>query len=337
MNRGHPSSSASASPPSAKTIPRARLEPLDLMLAAVRNAGADALPAPAASARGRRAHRRAQGPLALPESRAARSRARSAPIAPCRCSRRWACCSRRSSATRAAPSPKARPTRRWWSAATRAIASCARASKASGPRSASRTTSPTCRCRPRTSFGIPAELRAGMKMPVGLYAIMESAYRARNGWSIDEPPRPSRADVQPFLRDRGRQSFARGTASGVDPQTIRNASERNPMQAFPYTKLHCSTWNVDQAGALLFCSEKRADELGIAHDKRIYPAREHRVEPHGAGVDPCELRRVSRRGHRRPCGARCSGACRLPTSISSSSTRAFRSRSKPTPPSSACR
>ena len=57
----------------------------------------------------------------------------------------------------------------------------------------------------------------------------------------------------------------------VDPETIRNASERNPMQAFPYTKLHCSTWNVDQAGALLFCSAKRADELGIAHDKRIYP------------------------------------------------------------------
>ena len=43
------------------------------------------------------------------------------------------------------------------------------------------------------------------------------------------------------------------------------------MQAFPYTKLHCSTWNVDQAGALLFCSAARADELGIAPDKRVYP------------------------------------------------------------------
>ena len=31
----------------------------------------------------------------------------------------------------------------------------------------------------------PAELRAGMKMPVGLYAIMESAYRAQHGWSVD--------------------------------------------------------------------------------------------------------------------------------------------------------
>jgi acetyl-CoA C-acetyltransferase len=43
------------------------------------------------------------------------------------------------------------------------------------------------------------------------------------------------------------------------------------MQAFPYTKLHCSTWNVDQAGALLFCSTRLADELGIADEKRIYP------------------------------------------------------------------
>jgi acetyl-CoA C-acetyltransferase len=57
----------------------------------------------------------------------------------------------------------------------------------------------------------------------------------------------------------------------VDPETIRNPSERNPMQAFPYTKLHCSTWNVDQAAALLFCSHTRADELGIAREKRVYP------------------------------------------------------------------
>jgi acetyl-CoA C-acetyltransferase len=116
----------------------------------------------------------------------------------------------------------------------------------------------------------PAELRAGAKMPVGLYAIIESAYRAQNGWSIDDH------------RDRLAQLYSgfSGIAAGnphawkrryVDADTIRNASERNPMQAFPYTKLHCSTWNVDQAGALLFCSAKRADELGIARETRLYP------------------------------------------------------------------
>ncbi|CAN0493873.1 unnamed protein product, partial [Phaeothamnion confervicola] len=52
---------------------------------------------------------------------------------------------------------------------------------------------------------------------------------------------------------------------------IRAASERNPMQAFPYTRAHCSTWNVDQAAALLFCSEARATALDIPRQQWIYP------------------------------------------------------------------
>jgi acetyl-CoA C-acetyltransferase len=123
---------------------------------------------------------------------------------------------------------------------------------------------------PKDELRHPAELRAGMKMPVGLYAIMESAYRAQNGWSID-----SHRDLLARMYSRFSEIAADNPSAWnrrrVDTETIRNASERNPMQAFPYTKLHCSTWNVDQAGALLFCSVKRADELGIAHDKRIYP------------------------------------------------------------------
>jgi hypothetical protein len=38
---------------------------------------------------------------------------------------------------------------------------------------------------PKAELRHPAELRAGLRMPVGLYAIMESAFRARRGWSVD--------------------------------------------------------------------------------------------------------------------------------------------------------
>ena len=31
----------------------------------------------------------------------------------------------------------------------------------------------------------PVEKAAGLQMPVGLYALIESAFRAKNGWSID--------------------------------------------------------------------------------------------------------------------------------------------------------
>lgn len=116
----------------------------------------------------------------------------------------------------------------------------------------------------------PAEKRAGLRMPVGLYAIMESAYRARQGLSVAEH------------RDRLAGLYARFTqvASAnphawqrriLEPATIRDAAERNPMQAFPYTRSHCSTWNVDQAGALLFCSAARAEELGIARSRWVFP------------------------------------------------------------------
>ena len=123
---------------------------------------------------------------------------------------------------------------------------------------------------PQDELRHPAELRAGMKMPVGLYAIMESAYRARNGWSVDDH-RDRLAAMYSRFSDIASGNSHAWNRRRIDAQTIRNASDRNAMQAFPYTKLHCSTWNVDQAGALLFCSAARADELRIPHDKRIYP------------------------------------------------------------------
>lgn len=123
---------------------------------------------------------------------------------------------------------------------------------------------------PKEELRNTAELRAGVNMPVGLYAMIESAYRARNGWSVDAH-RDRLAALYSRFTEIAAENPQAWKRRPVDALTIRNASERNPMMAFPYTKLHCSTWNVDQAGALLFCSGRRADELGIAHDKRIYP------------------------------------------------------------------
>jgi acetyl-CoA C-acetyltransferase len=123
---------------------------------------------------------------------------------------------------------------------------------------------------PKDELRHPVEKRAGMSMPVGLYAIMESAFRAKHGWSV--------AEHQERLAQLG-ERFSHIAAdnphawqrSAVDAAAIREASERNPMQAFPYTRAHCSTWNVDQAGALLFCSVARAGQLGIARSRWIFP------------------------------------------------------------------
>ena len=123
---------------------------------------------------------------------------------------------------------------------------------------------------PKEELRHPAEVRAGLRTPVGLYAVLESAFRARHGWSVAAH------------RDRIAELYARFSevaAGNPDAWTrkpaglaaIRDPSERNGMQAFPYTKLLCSSWNVDQAAALLFCSEAAADAAGVLRDRRVYP------------------------------------------------------------------
>lgn len=123
---------------------------------------------------------------------------------------------------------------------------------------------------PKDELRHPVEKRAGMSMPVGLYAIMESAFRARHGWSVAEH-RDRLAQLGERFSHVAASNPHAWQRSGVDAAAIREASERNPMQAFPYTRAHCSTWNVDQAGALLFCSAARAVQLGIPRSRWIFP------------------------------------------------------------------
>jgi acetyl-CoA C-acetyltransferase len=57
----------------------------------------------------------------------------------------------------------------------------------------------------------------------------------------------------------------------VPAEQIRNASAKNRMLAFPYTKLHNTSWNVDQAAALLFCSAGLASEMGVPRERWVFP------------------------------------------------------------------
>ncbi|HVF63073.1 MAG TPA: acetyl-CoA acetyltransferase [Casimicrobiaceae bacterium] len=124
--------------------------------------------------------------------------------------------------------------------------------------------------KPKDELRHPVEKRAGMQMPVGLYAILESAYRAKQGWAVDEH-RDRLAELysrMSRIAERNPHAWNRTAVAAAD---VRDASRHNPMQAFPYTRYHCSTWNVDQACALLLCSAARADALGIEPTRRVYP------------------------------------------------------------------
>lgn len=123
---------------------------------------------------------------------------------------------------------------------------------------------------PKAELRHPAEVAAGLTMPVGLYALMESARRAAARLSLD-----AHRDMLARRYARFAEIAAANpdgwTRSPLDAETIRDDGPRNPMQAFPYTRAHCSTWNVDQAAALLLCSAERAAALGIDRARWVFP------------------------------------------------------------------
>lgn len=131
-------------------------------------------------------------------------------------------------------------------------------------------TDPDIYMAPKEELRHPVEKRAGLVMPVGLYAVMESAYRAKHGWSIDEH-RDRMAEILSRCAAVAASNPHAWNRSAPSAEEIRNAGDRNPMQAFPYTRSHCSTWNVDQAAALLFCSAERAEQLGIPREHWVFP------------------------------------------------------------------
>ncbi len=115
------------------------------------------------------------------------------------------------------------------------------------------------------------EIDSGLgNMPVGYYAIIDSAYRYAKGQSIDERRDEMAARYSVF------SEMARNNPQGWNDESyasdyIREHSAKNSMVAFPYTKLHNSSWNIDQASALLFCCAEEAQQLGIPRENWIFP------------------------------------------------------------------
>lgn len=123
---------------------------------------------------------------------------------------------------------------------------------------------------PAADLWLDAETQAGLAMPVGFYALMESAYRHRKKMDVET----HRDHIAQLYSDFSRIACDNPQAwkrDFVAPEIIRNASPQNKMLSFPYTKLHNTSWNVDQAAALIFCSERKARELGLDASRWIYP------------------------------------------------------------------
>lgn len=124
---------------------------------------------------------------------------------------------------------------------------------------------------PAEELQLPVEINSGLGlMPVGYYAIVESAFRAAQGLGVAEHRDRMAALYSRFSEIAAANPHA-WKRERVGASEIRDASARNRMLAFPYTRLHNTSWNVDQAAALLFCSAARAESLGIARERWVFP------------------------------------------------------------------
>lgn len=110
----------------------------------------------------------------------------------------------------------------------------------------------------------------GMRSPVEFFAIIESAIRYRQRLGLEEHRDRIARLYSGFSEIAARNPHA-WDREPVAADVIRNPSPQNPMQAFPYNKLHCSQWNVNRGVAIFVCSAAKAASLGLDRARWIYP------------------------------------------------------------------
>jgi len=119
-------------------------------------------------------------------------------------------------------------------------------------------------------FASDVEAAAGMFMPVELFSVIESALRKHQGLSPDAH-RTRIAELYSQYSQIAANNPRAWSREVIAANDIRNASDKNAMLAFPYTKRFNSQWNVNQAAAILVCSASKAQALGLDSKHWIYP------------------------------------------------------------------
>jgi acetyl-CoA C-acetyltransferase len=117
-------------------------------------------------------------------------------------------------------------------------------------------------------FANSLEVRHGVRQPVDMYPLYENALRARAGRTIDAHQRY----VSELMARYSQVAAANPFSWFPEPRTaeeIRTVSAKNRWIGFPYPKLVNALMEVDQAAAAIVMSERAAERLGIAREKRV--------------------------------------------------------------------
>ncbi|MGK2880222.1 MAG: acetyl-CoA acetyltransferase [Mycobacterium sp.] len=116
-----------------------------------------------------------------------------------------------------------------------------------------------------------AEIRAGLHWPHEVYPIFESAIAARSGRTFDEQRRWLGNLMAPFTVEASRHPEQAWFPRSRSAEELSSVCPTNRMVCEPYPKLLNSIITVDMAAAFVIVAAEVAEELGVPHDRWVFP------------------------------------------------------------------
>lgn len=116
------------------------------------------------------------------------------------------------------------------------------------------------------------EIKHGIIAPAYFYALFENAMAARDGQTRSQRRAEMSSLFAKFAAVAAANPHSQFETSAFDADFLATPSKANYPFADPFLKWHIAQDAVNQSGAFLIMSEEKADQLGIAADKRVYLA-----------------------------------------------------------------
>lgn len=113
------------------------------------------------------------------------------------------------------------------------------------------------------------EIKHGIIAPAYFYALFENAIASREGHSRSEHRRAMAELFQPFTAVAAKNPYSQFPVEH-SIEFLSTPSRENYEYADPFLKWFIAQDAVNQGAAAIVMSEEKADELGIAKDKRVY-------------------------------------------------------------------
>ena len=123
---------------------------------------------------------------------------------------------------------------------------------------------------PEVPMSSPGEQARGLVMPVQVYPLFEQAHRVVLGRDLDEHL-VAMSELWARFSEVASTNPHAWIQQAFTPDEIRTPTPDNRMIGFPYTKRLNSNNAVEQGAAVILCSAERAEALGVPRDRWVFP------------------------------------------------------------------